>query len=126
MALGLGCPHHSLRLEKDLGGCPHHPPIPPRARPMPFSQAMGPKVTFTSGESLKELLNKFGIQVVRLNPKDEAIMVHAFTKRMLPGPFSDSLLRYCPKTFCEIRRRAMVHITAKDRVTKKRDSVDSV
>jgi len=53
-------------------------------------------------------------QVARLNPKDEVMMVHDFTKGMLPGPFSDSLLRYYPKTFCEIRHRAMAHIAAED------------
>jgi len=31
------------------------------------------------GESLKEFLNKFGVQVVRLNTKDEAMTVLAFT-----------------------------------------------
>jgi len=78
------------------------------------------------GESLKEFLNKFGVQVVRLNTKDEAMTVHAFTKRMLPGPFSDLLLIYCPKTFCEIRRQAMAHIAAEDRVTEKCGSVGLV
>ena len=78
------------------------------------------------GESLKEFLNRFGVQVVRLNPKDEAMTMHAFTKGMLQGPFSDSLLRYYSKTFCEIRRRAMAHIAAEDRVTEKRGSVGPV
>ena len=32
--------------------------------------------------------------MVRLKPTDEAMNVHAFTKGMLPGPFSESLLRY--------------------------------
>jgi len=72
------------------------------------------------GESLKEFLNRFGVQVVRLKPTNEAMTVHAFIKGMLPGPFSDSLLRYYPKTFCEIRRRVMAHIAAEDRVTEKR------
>jgi len=75
---------------------------------------------------LKEFLNRFGFQVVRLNTKDEAMTVHTFTKGMLPGPFSDSLLRYCPKTFSEIRRRVVAHIAAEDRITEKRDSVDPV
>ena len=175
------------------------PPIPPRARPMSFSQAimdavipatsMGSKVTFTDVENLEahlrpfhtqmmltggsdavycklfmstlagtalewfvslldghittfdqfsmlfreqflvnkapppisydvfdvkqlqgEFLNRFGVQVVRLNTKDEAMTVHAFTKEALPGPFSDSLIRYCPKMFFEIWRRAIAHI----------------
>jgi len=75
---------------------------------------------------LKEFLNRFGVQVVRLKPTDEAMTVHAFTKGMLPGPFSESLLRYYPKTFCGIRRRTMVHIAVEDRVTEKRDSVGPV
>jgi len=52
--------------------------------------------------------------------------VHAFTKGMLPGPLCDLLFRYCPKTFCEIRRRAMPHIAAEDRVTEKRSSIGPV
>jgi len=72
---------------------------------------------------LKEFLNRFEVQLVRLKPTDEAMTVHAFTKGMLPVPFSESLLRYYPKTFCEIRRRAMAHIAAKDQVTKKRSFV---
>ena len=78
------------------------------------------------GESLKEFLNKFGVQVVRLKPTDEAMTVHTFTKGMLPGPFSESLLRCYPKTFCEIRRRVMAYITAEDRVTEKRGFVGPV
>jgi len=75
---------------------------------------------------LKEFLNRFGVQVVRLNTKDKAMTVHAFTKRVLSGPFSDSLIRYCPKMFCEIKRRAMAHIVAEDWVTEKRSSVGPI
>jgi len=71
------------------------------------------------GESMKDYLNKFRIQVVRLKPTIEAMIVHAFVKRMLPGPFSESLLRFYPKTFTKIRRRALAHIVANDRVTQK-------
>jgi len=78
------------------------------------------------GKSLKEFLNRFGVQVVRLNTKDEAMTVHAFTKGVLLGSFSNSLIRCCPKTFCEIRRRAMAHIIAKDRVIEKCRSVGPV
>jgi len=56
-----------------------------------------------------EFLNRFRVQVVRLKLIDEAMMVHAFTKGMLLGPFSESLLRFYPKTFCEIKRRAIAH-----------------
>ena len=67
---------------------------------------------------MKDYLNIFGVQVVRLKPTDEAMTVHAFFKGMLPGPFSESLLRFYPKIFTEIRRRALAYITANDRVTE--------
>jgi len=51
------------------------------------------------GESLKEFVNRFGAQVVRHGTKDETILVHAFKKGICPGPFSESLIRNCPKTF---------------------------
>jgi len=38
------------------------------------------------GESLKEFLNRFGVQVVKLHIKDEAMTMHSFTKEVLPGP----------------------------------------
>ena len=53
---------------------------------------------------MKDYLIRFGIQVVHLKPTDEAMIVHAFVKGMLPGPFSESLLRVYLKTFTEIRR----------------------
>ncbi|XP_068503738.1 uncharacterized protein [Phaseolus vulgaris] len=43
-------------------------------------------------ESLKEFLHRFGTQVVRLNLKDERMMVHVFKKGIVPGPFSESLI----------------------------------
>jgi len=64
--------------------------------------------------------------VVRLKPTDEAMTVHTFTKGMLSRPFSESLLKFYPKTFCEIRRRALAHIVADDRVIEKRGFVDPV
>ena len=78
------------------------------------------------GESMKDYLNKFAIQVVRLKPTDEAMIVHAFVKGMLPGPVSESLLRIYPRTFIEIRRRALAHIAADDRVTQKQGLVAPV
>ena len=78
------------------------------------------------GESMKDYLNRFAIQVVCLKPTDEAMIVLAFVKGMLPGPFSESLLRVYPRTFAEIRRRALAHITADDRVTQKQGLVDPV
>ena len=56
------------------------------------------------GESLKDFLNRLGAQVVRLNTKDENMMVHAFRKGIVSGPFSESLIRNRPKTSGEIRR----------------------
>ena len=64
------------------------------------------------GDSLKEFLHRFGEQVVRLNLKDERMMVHVFRKGIVPGPFSESLIKNHPKTFAEIRRRAVTHIAA--------------
>jgi len=75
------------------------------------------------GESMKDYLNMFGVQVVILKLTDEAMIVHAFVKGMLPGSFSESLLRFYPKTFMEIRRRALAHIAADDRVMQKQDLV---
>ena len=40
------------------------------------------------GESMKNCLNRFGVQVVRLEPTDEAMIVHAFLKRMLGVNFT--------------------------------------
>ena len=78
------------------------------------------------GESMKDYLNRFGVQVVRLKPIDEAMTVHVFVKGMLPGPFCESLLRFYPKTFTEIRRRALTHIAVDDRVTQKQGLVSLV
>ena len=75
------------------------------------------------GESLKELIHHFGAQVVRLNLKDETMMVHAFRKGIVPGPFSESLVRNRPRTFAEIRRRAVAHTAAEGEVNDKRTCV---
>ena len=78
------------------------------------------------GESLKDFLNWFAAQVVRLHTKDEDMTVHASRKGILPGPFSESLIRCRPKTFCEIRRRAIANIVAEREVTEKRGSIAPV
>jgi len=78
------------------------------------------------GESVKDYLNRLGVQVVRLKPTDEAMTVHAFVKGMLPGPFDESLLRFFPKTFTEIRCWALAHIVADDWVTQKQGLVGLV
>ena len=75
------------------------------------------------GESLKDYLNRFGARIVRLPGKDEDMFVHAFKKGVLPGPFSESLIRSHPATFAEIRRPVVAHITAGSEVSKKRGNV---
>jgi len=74
-------------------------------------------------ESLKEFLHHFGAQVVRLNLKDERMMVHAFRKGIVLGPFSESLIRNHPKTFAEIRRHVVAHIATEEKVSEKRTCV---
>ena len=55
------------------------------------------------GESLKDFLNRFRAQIVRLPGKDEDMFVHAVKKGVFPGPFSESLIRSHSATFAEIR-----------------------
>ena len=61
--------------------------------------------------------------MVRVNTKDETMMVHTFRKGICPGPFSKSLIRNRPKTFAEIKRRAVAHIAAEGEVNEKRACV---
>jgi len=61
--------------------------------------------------------------VVKVNTKDETMMVHVFRKGICPGPFSESLIRNRPKTFAEIRRRVVAHIAAEWEVNEKRACV---
>ncbi|XP_068463658.1 uncharacterized protein [Phaseolus vulgaris] len=75
------------------------------------------------GESLKDFPNRFGAQIVRLPGKDEEMFVHAFKKGVLPGSFSESLIRSHPATFAEIQRRAMAHIAVENEVSEKRGNV---
>jgi len=75
------------------------------------------------GQTLKDFVNRFGAQVVRVNTTDESMIVHAFRKGICPGPFSEFLIRGHPKTFVEIRRRAVAHIAAEGEVNEKRASV---
>ncbi|XP_068504401.1 uncharacterized protein [Phaseolus vulgaris] len=74
-------------------------------------------------ESLKEFLHHFGAQMVRLNLTEEKMMVHAFRKVIVSGPFNESLIRNHPKTFTEIRRCAVAHIAAEEEVSEKRTCV---
>jgi len=55
------------------------------------------------GEPLKDFLNGYEALVVKLHTKDEDMIVHAFRRGMLSGPFSDSLIRFRPRTFSKIR-----------------------
>jgi len=72
------------------------------------------------GKSLKEFLHRFGAQVVRLNLTEEKMMVHAFRKGIVPGHFSESLIRNHPKTFAEIKRCAVAHIMVEEELSEKR------
>jgi len=63
--------------------------------------------------------------VVKLHTKDENMTVHAFRGGVLP-PFSDYLIRCHPKTFNEIRHRAVTHIVAEEEVIEKHGSIDPI
>ena len=57
--------------------------------------------------------------MVRLNLTEEKMMVHAFRKGIVPGPFSESLIWNHPKTFTEKKRRAVAHITTEEHSEKR-------
>ena len=59
------------------------------------------------GETLKEYINRFGAQVVKVGMTEEPMIVYAFVKGVCPGPFGESIIRNRPKTFAELRRRAV-------------------
>ena len=61
------------------------------------------------GETLKEYISRFGAQVVKVGTTDKLMIVYAFRKGVCPGSFSKLLNRSCPKTFAEVRRRAVEH-----------------
>ena len=75
------------------------------------------------GETLKEYINRFGAQVVKVWTTEEPMIVYAFKKGVCPGPFCESIIRNRPKTFAEIRRRAVEHIASEGEVYEKRTSV---
>ncbi|XP_068476843.1 uncharacterized protein [Phaseolus vulgaris] len=75
------------------------------------------------GESLKEYINRFGSQVVKVGTTEEPMIVYAFRKGVCPGPFCESIIRSRPRTFAEIRRRAVEHIASEGEVCEKRTSV---
>jgi len=71
------------------------------------------------GETLKEYISRFGAQVVKMGTTDEPMIVYAFRKGVCPGSFSKSLNRSRPKTFAEVRRRAVEHITSEGEAYEK-------
>ena len=68
------------------------------------------------GESLKDYLNRFWAFTVKLRTHDENVMVSAFEQAVASRPFCDSLIKNPTKTFSEIRRRALAHISAEEAV----------
>jgi len=71
------------------------------------------------GETLKEYISRFGAQVVKVGTTNEPMIVYAFRKGVCPGSFSKSLYRSRPKTFAEVRRRAVEHIASKGEAYEK-------
>ncbi|XP_068474958.1 uncharacterized protein [Phaseolus vulgaris] len=71
------------------------------------------------GETLKEYISRFGAQVVKLGTTDEPMIVYAFRKGVSPGSFSKSLNCSRPKTFAEVRRRAVEHIASEGEAYEK-------
>ena len=79
--------------------------------PAPFSYDLF-DVKQYQGETLKEYISRFGAQVVKVGTTDEPMIVYAFRKGVCPGSFSKSLNRSRPKTFAEVRQRAVEHIAS--------------
>ena len=73
------------------------------------------------GETLKEYINRFGAQVVKVGTTEEPMIVYAFRKGVCPRPFCESIIRNRPKTFAEIRRRAVEHIASEGEVYEKQN-----
>ncbi|XP_068501465.1 uncharacterized protein [Phaseolus vulgaris] len=71
------------------------------------------------GETLKEYISRFGAQVVKVGTTEEPMIVYAFRKGECPGSFSKSLNRSRPKTFAEVRRRAVEHIASEGEAYEK-------
>ena len=75
------------------------------------------------GETLKEYINHFGAQVVKIGTTEEPMIVYAFRKGVCPGPFCELIIRNSPKNFAEKRRHAVEHIASEGEVYEKRTSV---
>jgi len=71
------------------------------------------------GETLKEYISRFRAQVVKVDTTDEPMIVYAFRKGVCHGSFSKSLNRSRPKTFAEVRRRAIEHIASEGEAYEK-------
>jgi len=71
------------------------------------------------GETLKEYISRFGAQVVKVGTTDEPMIVFAFRKGVRPGSFDKSLNCKLPKTFAEVRRRALEHIASEGETYEK-------
>jgi len=67
-------------------------------------------------ETLKEYINRFGAQVVKVGTSEEPMIVYAFVKGVCADPFGESIIRNRPRTFTEIRRRAVEHIASEGEV----------
>jgi len=72
---------------------------------------------------LKEYINRFGVQVVKVGSTEEPMIVYVFRKGICPGPFCESIIRNRPRTFAEIRCLAVEHIATEGEVCKKCESV---
>jgi len=75
------------------------------------------------GETLKEYINRFRAKLVKVGTTEEPMIVYVFRKGVCPGPFCESIIRNRPRTFAEIRRRAVEHIATEGDVCEKRTSV---
>ena len=60
---------------------------------------------------------------MKVGTTKEPMIVYAFRKGVCPRPFCKSIIRNRPKTFAEIRRRAVEHIASEGEVYEKRTSV---
>ena len=49
------------------------------------------------GETLKEYINRFGAQVVKVGTTEVPMIVYAFRKGICPGPFCESIIRNRPE-----------------------------
>ena len=65
---------------------------------------------------------RWGYGVVRPSMCTTAMIVYAFVKGVCPGPFGESIIRNRPRTFAELRRRAVEHIASEGEVCVKRTS----